>query len=274
MKNRLERIINRSRWLKAIPNTLTLFNSLCGFAAILLTLQVYNRGTPPNPVFATSALIILSAMIFDALDGFAARILDAASMHGIQMDSLADMVTFGVAPATVVAIMTHSCRELNRHQEIAVYLLCSVYLGGAALRLATYNVHAILNQKTGDEFTGLPSPGAAAAICSVVIFAVYSSVSPIPIEQLLRVLPAYAALLGLLMISNIPYIHLGKWLLAARRSRRQQIWLLLMLAAVALFRADGLLMLVTIYVLSGPVMHIIHLLQRQRPPDRGGKGTV
>ena len=143
MKPRFRELIKTNRWLKCVPNSLTLCNSLCGFAAILYTLRAYERfynSSNALSVFATSAVLICCAMIFDAFDGFAARLFNAASMHGIQMDSLADMVTFGVAPATLVAIMTHSLRDwdLNRTQEILVYILCSVYLGCAALSGSGY----------------------------------------------------------------------------------------------------------------------------------------
>ena len=92
-------------------------------------------------------------MVFDALDGFAARIFNAASMHGIQMDSLADMTTFGVAPAVLCAVLTHSLKGTALTEQLSVYLLCSVYLGGAALRLATYNVHAMEEHKSSNYFS-------------------------------------------------------------------------------------------------------------------------
>ena len=138
--------------LKFLPNTLTIFNSVCGFIAIIYTLRAYESADNMN-VFCISAVMIFSAMVFDALDGLAARMLDAASEKGIQMDSLSDMVTFGVAPATLVAIMTHSLREwdLNRTQEIIVYALCSIYIGCAALRLATYNVIAMSGEKKNSK---------------------------------------------------------------------------------------------------------------------------
>ena len=107
MKRNFKSILERNRWLKAVPNALTLCNSLCGFGAILYTLLVYDTAMATEmgveEIFAVSAWLILFAMFFDAFDGLAARVLNATSMHGIQMDSLADMVTFGVAPATLVS---------------------------------------------------------------------------------------------------------------------------------------------------------------------------
>lgn len=114
MKKNVRAFLERNRWLKGVPNSLTICNSLCGFAAIINTLRVYEVMTSSDgsidsaEILAMSAFMILFAMVFDAFDGFAARILNAASMHGIQMDSLADMVTFGVAPATLIVVMTHS----------------------------------------------------------------------------------------------------------------------------------------------------------------------
>ena len=102
MKKVVASLVPLVKYLKWIPNALTLGNSLCGFAAILFTLQVYDPGNAEtvSSIFAFSAFMIICAMVFDAFDGYAARLLNAASLHGIQMDSLADMVTFGVAPAT------------------------------------------------------------------------------------------------------------------------------------------------------------------------------
>ena len=256
------------RWLRFIPNGLTLCNSLCGFAAILYTLQVYDLGIGNHKeklgVFCVSAIMIFSAMIFDAFDGLAARALNAASMHGVQMDSLADMVTFGVAPATIVAIMTHSLKDgfMPLEQEAVVYLLSSVYLGCAALRLATYNVHAMMPEKKGNPnyFSGLPSPGAAAAICVAVFFAHETA---LPLEKFAFVLPVYAAILGLLMVSEIPYIHAGRWLFSVFRCKRKMAVLAVIIATAAIFRVPGIAGIITLYILSGPVCGICFLIKKR-----------
>ncbi|MDD3886268.1 MAG: CDP-alcohol phosphatidyltransferase family protein [Victivallaceae bacterium] len=261
MKKRLRDILPLSRCLKWVPNSLTLCNSLCGFAAILCTLRVYERDTNQISVFIVSAAVICFAMVFDALDGFAARIFNAASMHGLQMDSLSDMVTFGVAPAALVAIMTHCLRDtpMNRPQELLVYVLCSIYLGCAALRLATYNVHAMLEKKGGESFHGLPTPGGAAAIAALVFFA---GAHEVAVEKMALYLPFYAAVLGLLMVSPIPYTHMGKWLTSVHRNRKRGFALIAMLVIVAVFQVDGVAALVTLYIFSGPAMALWHLIRR------------
>jgi len=257
VKGRFKALIERNRWFKAVPNALTLCNSVCGFGAILYTLQAYSSQQGITDVFATSAWIIIFAMVFDALDGFAARIFNAASMKGIQMDSLADMVTFGVAPATLVAIMAHHLKVMSNTQYLIICGLAAVYLGGAALRLATYNVHAMLEKKSSDKFTGLPTPGAASAICSIVIFSNNLNF----IDYLEFALPIYAAVLGLLMVSSFPYVHVAKWLISIRRNKKRLIFFLILILIVIIFKSAGIVALINIYILSGPVMALWNKLK-------------
>ena len=265
MKKRSKILQSKAHFLKYIPNTLTLCNSLCGFAAILYMIQSY-KATPSTAIniFYVASWVIFFAMIFDVFDGLAARLLNAASLHGIQMDSLADMVTFGVAPATIVVIMTDTLKAgvMENWQVVLVYLLCSVYIGCAALRLATYNVHAMASEKKGDPsfFSGMPSPGAAAAICAVVFFA---HETKLPVEKFAFVLPVYAAILGLLMVSKVPYVHAGRWLFSVRKSKRKMLMLAIFILISAVFRTAGIVFLITTYVLSGPLMQFFRMIRRK-----------
>jgi len=257
VKEKFKALIERNRWFKSVPNALTLCNSICGFGAILYTLRVYSSPLEATEVFAISAWIIIFAMVFDALDGFAARIFNAASMKGIQMDSLADMVTFGVAPATIVAIMAHHLKPMSNPQYLLICGLAAVYLGGAALRLATYNVHAMLEKKSSDKFTGLPTPGAASAICSIVIF----SADLDSINYLALAMPIYTAVLGLLMVSSFPYTHVAKWLISMRRNKKRLIFFLILILIVVVFKSAGIVALINIYVLSGPAIALWNKLK-------------
>ncbi len=254
----------RLRW---VPNTLTLCNSWCGFAAILWTLTAYERASNMYDVLAVSALIILGAMIFDVLDGFAARMLNATSMHGLQMDSLSDMVTFGVAPAVLMAVMTHKLQDSQTTVQVLItYLLCSVYVGCTALRLATYNVHALQEKKDSGRFHGLPSPGAAAAIASLVLaMRVYNG----SLENLAAILPIYAAVLGVLMVSPLPYVHMGKWLLSVRPHQMlKMLAVLIVLILVTVFRENAVFAVITLYVLSGPVIAMKNIVRYGRITGR------
>ena len=110
MKKSSKILRSQAHFLKYIPNTLTLCNSLCGFAAILYMLHSY-KASPSAAlnIFCVASWVIFFAMIFDVFDGLAARLLNAASLHGIQMDSLSDMVTFGVTPAIMTALFAECC---------------------------------------------------------------------------------------------------------------------------------------------------------------------
>lgn len=266
VKRRIAEAIQRQRWLKMVPNALTLCNSICGFIAIVYMLQVYDEtSTRFLAVFATSAWIVVCAMIFDVLDGFAARLFNAASMHGVQMDSLADMVTFGVAPATICAIMTHVLRLTDTVPNVVIYFLCAIYLGCAALRLAKYNVIAMNEKKMSNYFSGLPSPGAAAGVCSMAMLLNYLAMQDIdfPMHKLAVYIPCYAAVLGLLMVSPVPYPHAGKWFFTVHRSRKKMAITLAAAIFVVIFRTPGLFILVNLYIFWGPALLVFKRFGRK-----------
>ena len=290
-----EHTIKHTQLHKKIPTFLTLGNSLCGFTAILLALQGYekilvknsldhfeimsNADTKIMPyVFAACAWVIIGAMIFDALDGWCARKLNATSLHGIEMDSLADMVTFGVAPAVLVYIYAHvtvflgfaEVKDLGFiRQDRLFWLAGAMYMGCAALRLALYNAVEMKNKfnppegkEKFDGFRGIPSPGAASAVCSIVIMG--TTEANLPDWLMTFFLPIYTGFLGLLMISPIPYPHVFKWLTSPKRRARKLIILLLILVvalAEVISYGSGPKMtaaaLINLYVLSGPIMLII-----------------
>ena len=259
MKKRSKILQSQAHFLKYIPNTLTLCNSLCGFAAILYMIQTYKAApSAAVDIFYVASWVIFFAMIFDVFDGLAARLLNAASLHGIQMDSLSDMVTFGVTPAIMTALFAECSFDWapGTYWQIGIYLLCSVYLGGAALRLATYNVHATLKTKSSsDRFSGLPSPGAAAALCMAVLYLKSRFGANEEMLKLAgRYLPFLAAFLGLMMTSKVPYIHAGKWLMSIRRNRKKMPLVLVAIAILICFRMDGLAFLTGAYIISGPVL--------------------
>ncbi len=253
MKKNFQRFVDRNRWLKAVPNTLTVCNSLCGFLAILNALQAYNRHTDTERVFFISACMILGAIIFDVLDGVAARIFNAASLKGIQMDSLADMVTFGVTPAVLVAVMAHKYSSTSFGYPMA-WGLCAVYLAAAAHRLARYNVMTMVDKKSSQKFYGLPSTGAAAAVCSLVFLFCSNKIDPY--HKFVKILPFYVGLLGYLMVSNIRYQHMGKWLSTVRKSKSRLSLLIVAILFIIIEPAIGIAVVVNAYVIYGIIADI------------------
>lgn len=246
MKKNVKGFIERNNWLKVVPNTLTVCNSLCGFAAIMITLQAYDYAKRPATVFMMGAALIISAMIFDVLDGFAARIFNAASLKGIQMDSLADMITFGVAPAVLVAVVAR-LYSLTKYGHWIAWGFCAIYLACAAHRLARYNVQTMVEKKSGKNFNGLPTTGAAAAICSLIFFFVKYDHG----HKFIRILPVYVGILGLLMISNVKYIHFGKWLESLRKKKERVALVVFLLVCLVMYPAITVMVLVNGYVILG-----------------------
>lgn len=180
-------------------------------------------------------LIVLAA-IFDALDGKVARMTRSASEFGGQLDSLADMVTFGVAPALMartLVMLEQPVFETNPHPRL---LFVAPILFGlcAALRLARFHVEHSgddLNQEGARGFVGLPSPAAAALPTALVLFffnvqdpSFMLSLSEPAVywiqETILRVLPFSLVLVAVLMVSRVPYPHFFSWLTRSRNPFR------------------------------------------------------
>jgi CDP-diacylglycerol---serine O-phosphatidyltransferase len=160
-------IINTKIYL--LPNLMTAGNLLCGFMALLKIFEGAFLRSNASEVwmesFEASLYFILGAFIFDMLDGRLARLGGRESPFGREFDSLADIVSFGVAPAMLVFLLV-----LHEFPNRIGWLVAAIYLICGALRLARYNVHATLPQ-TGPakEFTGFPIPAAAGLVCSITL---------------------------------------------------------------------------------------------------------
>src|SRR5437870_6206552 len=142
----------RRRGIVLLPSLLTTGNLFCGFFALLLTVE--GR-------YTDAALAIFVAMIMDLLDGRVARLMKATSQFGVEFDSLADVVSFCVAPAFL--LYSFALKDLSRPAWFGAFLF--VICG--ALRLARFNVQTGSTDKR--YFIGLPIPAGAAVACSVVI---------------------------------------------------------------------------------------------------------
>ena len=270
-------MVKQDLWYKKIPTLITIGNSICGFFAILYTLTAYEKvvrnfddlssiSISSHDVISTfsfSSGLILLAMVFDACDGWLARKIGAVSAHGMQMDSLCDMVTFGVAPAVIVAVHSHVQAFIESPlADFASYpwlwLACSIYIGCAALRLAFYNVMGMDEEAKEhfcdkNHFRGLPTPAAAAAICSIFFMnqLTYDKLDSDTVNWIMGVfLPFYMAFVGFMMNSRISYIHIGKWIL----SKDRKVYYFALLSFVLLYVNVYLtpIVLVSIYIVSGP----------------------
>jgi CDP-diacylglycerol--serine O-phosphatidyltransferase len=159
----------RGRGVYLLPGAFTVGNLLCGFYAVLATLQ---GGTAQ---FDDAARAIGFAIVFDAFDGFVARITHTNTEFGKQFDSLADMVSFGIAPAVLafawgVQVMMQADGDEGRHVHQLAWLVCLAFVICCAWRLARFNVHGMAPGGGLRYFVGMPTPAAAGMIAATVHF--------------------------------------------------------------------------------------------------------
>jgi CDP-diacylglycerol--serine O-phosphatidyltransferase len=188
--------VNLRKSLFLLPNLITLSSVFCGFYAILLS----TRGADEND-FYRAALLIVYAMFFDTIDGRVARLTKTQSALGVQLDSLADVINFGAAPAALV--YNWSLESLG---PLGVFT-CFVYVSCGVIRLARFNVLTMgesgAPKKPGKYIVGLPIPGAAGIVVSLVV-ANHSSVTA-NIPQLKLVVMAVMLVLSACMVSTIRF---------------------------------------------------------------------
>jgi CDP-diacylglycerol--serine O-phosphatidyltransferase len=158
--------MNLRKSLFILPNLFTLSSIFCGFDAIRILAGAPSPAENPQPYY-TAALLLVFAMFFDTIDGRVARLTKTQSAFGVQIDSLADVISFGVAPA----ILTY--RWALADLGILGVAVSFVFLACGAIRLARFNVLAMnprgTPNKPGKYILGLPIPGAAGVILALVI---------------------------------------------------------------------------------------------------------
>jgi CDP-diacylglycerol--serine O-phosphatidyltransferase len=232
-----------SPW-KVVPSVLTTANLFCGFYGIIAALR---------EEFYQAAIAILVAVVFDGLDGKVARLTKTTSNFGVEYDSLADLLSFGVAPSLILYLW--ALEPVGRFGWIAafIFVICG------ALRLARFNVQA--GQSSTFHFTGLPIPAAAGMVASLILlgkdFIAFTEPQPM-------VILSVACGLALLMVSNIKYRSFKNLRFKGRHPNR---WLLLVIPLLALILKPELLIFVVfvVYIVSGPVEQVVvhHRLMRE-----------
>ncbi|MCX7991589.1 MAG: CDP-diacylglycerol--serine O-phosphatidyltransferase [Proteobacteria bacterium] len=228
-----------------LPNLLTSASLMSGFYAIV---SVWNE----NFVYAAYAIII--SAIFDMLDGRIARMMGAASRFGVEYDSLADLVAFGVAPSLL--IYAWALRPYGRIGWMAgfLYLICG------ALRLARFNVQ--INTVESRKFNGLPIPGAALVISSAVIFYYELAGEGQTLKEYFVLLLTFA--LAFLMISTIKY-HSFKDLDPIKRKPFSALTFAILVFILIIAKHEVFLFLIFFaYSMSGPVFYLIEKRKKVR----------
>jgi CDP-diacylglycerol--serine O-phosphatidyltransferase len=218
--------------------------------------------------------LILLAMVFDAIDGQVARITRGVSDFGAQLDSLCDLVSFGLAPAILLVKM---CPQFTSLHSEAIWTVAALFACCAAMRLARFNVET----DTDDEhvsFAGLPTPAAAATIASFAIlsYALRNEHALLTHENfelydgwMQRLVPLFSIVIALLMVSRIPYPHPLTQFLRGQRSFAQVVAIVFSLMAILIVRHYAVPLLCVLFVCASPVRfawdHLWHRRALEEP---------
>ena len=228
-----------------LPSLFTTGNLFLGFWAMVRTL---------HGQYAEAAPLIFWAIVLDLLDGRIARMTNTESEFGGELDSLADAVSFGVAPALLAYAWGFSTLPRVGWLVAFLFVVCGV------LRLARYNVqkHAV----DGRYFVGLPIPAGAAAIAALVNFA------PSPVEQRATAIAllSLTIVLAFLMVSTFRYWSFKTLDLRSRQSYINVLGIALVPIVIALHPEWVLLIAATAFWLSGPLAFVAGLFRRRTPP--------
>lgn len=270
-----------------IPTLFTLGNGVCGFAAITFAARiprgVISLGERDIEWLWWSALMILAAMVFDALDGRVARMARWTSDFGGQLDSLCDVISFGVAPAFLLLKL---CSDAPQFASDALWIkglwmIAVLYVVCAAMRLARFNVENDHSPDSHLWFKGLPSPAAAGAVAAAAILrhelrdepwdGILSAlaIDPLHIEHALDIgLPLATAGLAILMVSRVPYPHLSNQMLRGRQNFSHLVKLVFAVVTVVLMRQLVVPLVFWSFALGSPLIVLLRLAWRRRPSEQ------
>lgn len=235
-----------------IPNTLTIINLLAGILAIVFVFE----GAPK-----LSVILLLIAAVADLLDGLFAKLLNATSEFGKQLDSLSDLVSFGVAPSVFMySMMKESINAINPDFIIQSPIITALFVYGtfliavfAALRLARFNI----DTRKSSDFRGLPVPASTLIVIAVWLAFKQTDSDGIPHQVLTpAILLGLVVFVSFLMISNITMLSFK----FQNFRIKENIWRYILIAgSVVIFLLDGissLLYVMILYILLSIIKHI------------------
>ncbi len=213
----------RLNLITPLPSLITLINGLCGFTALIFAYRRTELVLGDFTAFAIAGYMVLLAMIADSLDGRIARISHNTTSFGGQLDSLCDVISFGVAPAFLMLMLMEYKLEfieislrLENYMRKFFWLAATAYVSCTAIRLARFNVENEEDESAHMSFMGLPTPAAAGVVVSLVIFhqemlleladkgtSLYSFFD----NGFVFMLPFVMIVIAVLMVSRIRYSH-------------------------------------------------------------------
>lgn len=253
LRRRDDRPDRFKRGVYFLPSIFTIANLFCGYACIVFATQ---------QDFDTAAVLIGVAMVLDTMDGFVARLTKSSTAFGVQLDSLADVVSFGVAPA--VLAFTWGLWPLKRLGWAAGF----IYVTAAAMRLARFNIQtAAATDKR--YFVGMPSPAAAAVIASTVFLFPYGPDDP---QTALAAL-VMVVVPGLLMVSTIRFRSVKAIDVGWRRSYIALFLAAIALALIASHPRIALVVLAYSYTIGALALWVYTKVRRRVPETTADAGA-
>jgi len=260
----------KSRMFAVLPTLLTLANAVCGFGSITFAAKVGPETTGGNDLFI-AALLIFLGMLFDMLDGSAARWARNTSEFGAQLDSLCDAISFGVAPAFLMIQFARAdhlpdglaATPFEYHPRL-LWAIAALFVLCVLLRLARFNVETE-EDDSHDIFSGLPSPAAAGTVASFPIAmrglmklagepeATTSGMTTWLIPTMMLALPLVTLAVACLMVSRVRYPHVFNQLFRGRRNRQHLIQLVFTLVAVYVVREMAIPLIFCYFAFAAPI---------------------
>ena len=269
-RRRRERFRRRAKAVAVLPSLVTLGNLIAGFAAIYFASKPFEEteaGALGWSSLTWAGMLIFFGMFFDAVDGYVARLTRSTSDLGAQLDSLADVVTFGVAPA-YMTLQLVSKYYLERGDVVinpahddafarVFWAIAAIYVCCTALRLARFNAEVV--SPSVDEhlvFRGLPSPGAAGCVVSLILLHQHY-LSHLEEEDWAARMTGLGMgfillLCGLAMVSRLPYVHVINRYLRREATFQHLVLLAAALAIAVFYHEEAFALAFTAYALSAP----------------------
>ena len=236
-----------------LPNLLTAGNLFCGFVALTKIVEADPVAGNYESQIYLALIFILLACVCDLLDGRVARWGGAESPFGREFDSLADLISFGAAPAFLVHRIV--LRDVwPEHPEIG-WFIASVYLICGAFRLARFNVLSLQPGRTGKEFIGFPIPSAAALVASLTLFMMWVEEKEFARGKWRFLLPVLMLFLSWMMVSHVRYPSFKSLDLRATRTFTKTLVGILFVGSVVVLRGKILVFILplffTVYLIYG-----------------------
>ncbi len=252
-----------------LPNLMTAGNLLCGFMAVLNCIHARLAGTADDGVYLAATAgehyryavyFIFGAAVFDMLDGRLARMGGRESLFGAEFDSLADVVSFGMAPAFLMFFLILSpSQEFPWFRDIGGFV-GFLYLLLAAMRLARFNVitnpliHRV-NKDSSRDFVGLPVPAAALTVASLVLFLLKLDDADKSLNKFALVLPFLMVLIAGLMMSSVRYPSGKKVDLQTQTRLRTFVVMILLIGLIIVFKEVAFMGVCLGYIFFGLIRH-------------------